>query len=38
MTTETRTKLAVIIRQHNQGLLNDSQAYHAICNLLAQSN
>ena len=34
MTIETRTRLAQIIRQHNQGILSDSDAYHAICNLL----
>jgi hypothetical protein len=35
MTIKQRTTLATIIRQHNMGILTDSEAYHAICNLLA---
>ncbi len=29
----TATKLATILRQHEMGLLSDSDAYHAICDL-----
>lgn len=36
MSTNTRTALATIIRQHNQGILSDSDAYHAICNLISK--
>lgn len=35
MTITTRTKLQTILRQYNQGFIDQSEAYHAICNLLA---
>ena len=38
MSIATRTTIANIIRQHNQGLLSDTDAYHAICNLIAQGD
>jgi hypothetical protein len=38
MSIETRTKLATIMRQHNTGLITASEAYHAICDLLASAD
>ena len=32
--TETRTKLARILRHYAQGLLDDAQLYHAVCDLV----
>lgn len=35
MSVDMRTKLATIIRQHEQGFLTESEFYHAVCNLMA---
>jgi len=36
MSDTTRNKLMVIIRKHKAGLISDTVAYHAICNLMAE--
>jgi hypothetical protein len=38
MSIATRTQLATLIRQHEQGFLNHSEFYHAVCNLLANQS
>ena len=35
MSIDIRTRMATIIRQHNQGIIDDVTAYHLICNLIA---
>jgi hypothetical protein len=35
MSIKTRTAIATIMRQREQGFLTDSEAYHAICDTLA---
>ena len=37
MNNSMKTKIATIIRQHEQGILSDSEAYHAICNLYMEA-
>jgi hypothetical protein len=37
MPLETRTELATLLRYHAQGLLSDSDLYHAIANLLERA-
>ena len=34
--TETRTKLARILRQYAQGILTDSRVYQEICTMLLE--
>ena len=36
MSMRTRTLLAVILRQHAQGIIDDAALYHAICNLYVE--
>ncbi len=38
MAIQLRTKLATIIRRYNQGFLTESEAYHAVCNLYAETD
>jgi hypothetical protein len=36
LNTETRTKLARILRQYAQGLLTDSSIYQEVCKMLLE--